>query len=116
MSVRMSVKYAVILFAAALTVAGGRIVPTGAAEPAKPSVSVEARDLVERMGKTLLAQQFSFTARTLRVYRDLNNQPLHVVHVIKVVVRRPDRLRIDVSGDDGETQLFYDGKTTSLYG
>ena len=52
----------------------------------------------------------------MRVYRDANNQPLHIVHVIKVVVRRPDRLRVDVNGDDGETQLFYDGKTTSLYG
>jgi hypothetical protein len=116
MSIRMSVKSAVIFVAGSLAVAGGGIVPTGAAEPAKPSVSAEARDLVERMGKTLLAQQFSFTARTLRVYRDANNQPLHIVHVIKVVVRRPDRLRVDVNGDDGETQLFYDGKTTFLYG
>jgi hypothetical protein len=116
MSIRISFKYAAILVAALLSVAGAWIVPAGAAEPARPVVSAEARDLVERMGKSLLAQQFSFTARTLRVYRDANNQPLHIGHVIKVVVRRPDRLRIDVNGDDGETQLFYDGKTTFLYG
>jgi hypothetical protein len=30
-------------------------------------------------------------------------------------VRRPDRLRVDLDGDDGPRQLFYDGKTLTLY-
>jgi hypothetical protein len=68
------------------------------------------------MGKTLLADQFSFQARTLRVYVEPSGQPLHVGHTIKVVLRRPDRLMISVVGDDGSTKLFYDGKTAILLG
>ncbi len=87
----------------------------GAAEPAKRTVSTEARAAVEKMGKTLLAEQFSFTVRTLRVYADDNRQPLHIGHTMKVTLRRPDRLRVDVTGDDGATQLLYDGKSTVLF-
>lgn len=68
------------------------------------------------MGKTLLGNEFSFKARTIRVYEEDNGQPLHIFHAMKVVVRRPDRLAVHVSGDDGNTDLFYDGKTVSLVG
>jgi hypothetical protein len=34
---------------------------------------------------------------------------------MKVIVRRPDRVRIDVTGDDGSTKLYYDGKTAVLF-
>ena len=74
------------------------------------------RASVAQMGKTLLADQFSFQARTLRVYVEPSGQPLHVGHTIKVVLRRPDRLMISVAGDDGSTKLFYDGKTAILLG
>ena len=87
-----------------------------AAGPPKPTVSPEALATVERMGKTLLAEQFSFRARTLRSYADLNGQPLHIVHTMNVTIHRPDKLLVDVTGDDGQTKLFYDGKTTVLYG
>jgi hypothetical protein len=83
---------------------------------AKPTISDEASTAVAQMGKTLLANQFSFQAHTIRVYAESDGQPLHIAHNIKVIVRRPDRLRVDVTGDDGSTQLFYDGKTVVLYG
>ena len=32
-----------------------------------------------------------------------------------MVVRRPDRLAVDVTGDDGATKIAYDGKNLTLY-
>jgi len=90
--------------------------PVLAANPPKPAVSEEVRAALAQMGKTLLADQFSFQARTLRVYVERNGQPLHIAHTIQVVVRRPDRLSINLSGDDGSTRLYYDGKTVTLLG
>lgn len=87
-----------------------------AASPAKPTISEEAQAAVAQMGKTLRAQQFSFQVHTLRVYVERDGQPLHIAHTINIVVRRPDRLTISVTGDDGSTKLFYDGKTVSLLG
>jgi len=34
----------------------------------------------------------------------------------KVTVRRPDRMMIDLTGDDGATKLYYNGKTVVIYG
>ena len=45
-----------------------------------------------------------------------DGQPLHIAHLIKVTVRRPDRLLIEVSGDDGSHKLIYNGKTVVLFG
>src|SRR5206468_2517096 len=88
------------------------VIPAGlAANPPKPAISDEIRAALAQMAKSLLADQFSFQARTLRVYVDQSGQPLHIAHSIRVVVRRPDRLMISVTGDDGSTKLFYDGKT-----
>jgi len=70
----------------------------------------------ERLGKTLQAGHFSFKSRSLRAYAGPNGELLHIEHQIKTVVRRPDRLAVEVSGDDGATKLFYDGKTVTLSG
>jgi len=115
MAMRISLK--TILILAGLGVVGPLSVDGAlqAASPAKPAISEEASTAVAQMGKTLLADQYSFQARTLRVYADSNGQPLHIAHALKVTLRRPDRLRADVVGDDGSTSLIYDGKTTVLY-
>jgi hypothetical protein len=62
------------------------------------------------MGKTLQAQAFSFTVRTIRV-ADQNGDWVHVFHNSKVTARRPDRMLAVRTGDDGESELIYDGKT-----
>jgi len=90
--------------------------PALAANPPKPAISEEIRAALAQMGKSLLADDFSFQVRTLRVYVDPSGQPLHIAHLIKVVVRRPDRVTISVTGDDGSTKLLYDGKTVTLFG
>jgi hypothetical protein len=100
---------------AASAVCVGVSAPAFSATPAKPVISPEASAAMMQMGQTLLAKQFSFQARTLRVYADTDGRFLHIGHALKVVVRRPDRLRADIDGDDGVNQLFYDGKTLVLY-
>jgi hypothetical protein len=82
----------------------------------KPVISEEASAALTRMGQTLRgAEQFSFQARTIRVYADANGQPLHIFHTLKVVVHRPNRMLVDVSGDDGSSRLVFDGKTAIIY-
>ncbi|MGA8193214.1 MAG: hypothetical protein WB902_07570, partial [Acetobacteraceae bacterium] len=62
-----------------------------AATPPKPTISEDARAAVAQMGKTLLAKEFSFRARTLRAYANENGVLLHIEHDFKITVRRPDR-------------------------
>jgi len=89
----------------------------GAAEPpqaVKPAITDEATAALQQMSKTLLSKDLSFKAETIRVYQDAHGQPLHIFHTMKVVARRPDRLAINVTGDDGSTKVLYDGKTVSV--
>lgn len=89
-----------------------------AAEPAppfRPAISDEAATAVSQMGKTLLARDLSITARTIRVYLSESGQPLHIFHKMKIVMRRPDRIAIESIGDDGRYNLFYDGKSASIF-
>jgi hypothetical protein len=89
-----------------------------AAEPAKqakPAISEEASAALLRMGQTLRAEQFSFQARTIRVYATPDGEPLHIFHTLKVTVHRPNRVMAEVSGDDGSSKLFFDGKTATVY-
>jgi hypothetical protein len=91
--------------------------PAYAAEPAaaKPAISAEAAAAVLRMGHSLQAPQFSFTAETIRVYSANNGEFLHIFHTLKIVVRRPNRLAAEVTGDDGSSKVVFDGKTAWIY-
>jgi len=89
-----------------------------AAEPAKqakPAISEEASAALQRMGQTMRAEQFSFQAQTIRVYATPDGEPLHIFHTLKVTVHRPNRVMAEVSGDDGSSKLFFDGKTATVY-
>jgi hypothetical protein len=95
------------------------LVPPGgstavAASPPKPAISEDARAAVAQMGTTLRAKEFSFHARTIRVTSNKGDVLLHIEHAFAVTARRPDRLLIDATGDDGPRQLIYDGKTAVL--
>jgi hypothetical protein len=115
MPIQMSLKVVAVLAGVGVASLVG-VAPAGqAAGPPKPTISKEASAAVAQMGKSLSAERFSFQVRTLRVYADSNGQPLHIAHSIRVMVRRPDKLRIEVTGDDGSTKLFYNGKTVVLF-
>jgi len=80
------------------------------AKPAQPALSQEASTALLQMGQALLSKEFSVHVRTIRVSLDANGEPLHIFHTIDVLARRPDRLRVSMTGDDGSRKLFYDGK------
>jgi hypothetical protein len=88
--------------------------PALAASPSKPAISEDARSALARMGTTLQGKDFSFQARTIRVYANQNGELLHIAHKFEVTMRRPDRLLVDGTGDDGPRKLIYDGKTAML--
>ncbi len=87
-----------------------------AAAAPKPAISDDASTAIAQMGKSLAAREFSFRSRTLRVYPGPGGQPLHIAHSMNVTVRRPDRLLVDMTGDDGSVRLYYDGKSATLFG
>jgi hypothetical protein len=97
-----------LLVSVGIGLASGSARAAGSAEPA---ISPDASSALAQMAKTLGAQAFSFQARTIRVYSDVNDQPLHIEHTFKLTVRRPDRMLVDVVGDDGAAKVIYDGKT-----
>src|SRR6516164_4819776 len=79
-------------------------------------IGPEALDALKRMGKTVAAKQFSFQSRTLRAYAGPNGESLHIAHMSHIIYRRPDRLSVSVTGDDGSIKILYDGTTLVLYG
>jgi hypothetical protein len=85
-------------------------------KPVQVGISREASAAMQRMAKTLSANDFSFQVRTIRVHLGDQGQPLHICHNIKVTTHRPDRLAVQAVGDDGDNDLFYDGKTVFLVG
>ena len=112
---RMMATYITSLYVAlavSLAMIGGSFAV--AATPPKPTITEDARAAIALMGKTLLAKEFTFKATTIRPYAYENGVLLHVGHDFKITVRRPDRMLIDVNGDDGPRKLFYDGKTVVL--
>jgi hypothetical protein len=86
-----------------------------ATQQKKPAISEEASAALLRMGQTLRAEQFSFQVRTIRVYGDPSGEPLHIFHTMKVTVHRPNRMLVDISGDDGDNKLVFDGKNAVIY-
>src|SRR3954471_1650158 len=81
---------------------------------ADDAIDPEAKEAVTKMGRTLSTGAFSFRAYTIRQY-EKDNVPLHIFHSAQVLVRRPDRLMVNMNGDDGQAQIGYDGKTLTVY-
>lgn len=108
-----------LLMSALSVLAGSAAVQTAHAQQptssVRPALSEDAGAALAALNKTLSAPELSFTARTARVFLDGSGQPLHIFHTMKVLVRRPDRLKIQVTGDDGANDLFYDGKSVTLF-
>jgi len=112
----MKVRFAVVLAGMALCAVGGGVPALAqTAQSVQPAMGGEAANALLQMGQTLQSKEFSFKAQTIRVFEDADAQPLHIFHTMNVLVRRPDRLAIQVTGDDGSAKLFYDGKTLTVF-
>jgi hypothetical protein len=84
--------------------------PALAAPPAQPAIRPDASAAVAAMGNALQAPAYSVQVRTIRE-SDQNGDWIHVFHASKLTVRRPDRLLYIRTGDNGQSELIYDGKT-----
>lgn len=108
-------------FAVALlsAVSVGAIPPTrisAHAESAQDTaISPAVRAALERMNKSLMSGAFSFSSHTVRAYVGPNGELLHIEHNTKTTVQRPDRLKVDVTGDDASSKIYYDGKSLVIY-
>lgn len=117
----MSIKKARRARLAVLLIAGLAAVPsllsfTALADEAKPSaVGNDVVQALNSMSKTLQAPHFSFQALTFRAYAGPNGELLHIAHTYKAILSRPDRLSVDITGDDGASKLLYDGKNLTVY-
>src|SRR5215469_2118736 len=98
----------------AAMIAGPVLYATQPMAQQQDAISPEARHAVTTMGQTLASGGFAFHAVTVRQY-EKDNLPLHIFHEAEVTVRRPDRFLVEVAGDDGETELGYDGSTLTVY-
>jgi hypothetical protein len=61
------------------------------------------------------APRFTFKAVTDRETPSVNGQMLDFVSVSRVSVERPDKVRVDTTGDRFAASLWYDGKTLSIF-
>jgi hypothetical protein len=77
-------------------------------------VTQEASQAVKDMSDTLSKGTYAFEFTTFREY-EKEGLVLHIAHHAQVVVKRPDRLSVDIDGDDGNVRITYDGSKLTLF-
>ena len=86
-------------------------------EPAKPAVDPAAISALQKMGEFLRNQQvFTVQARTTTDDVLPSGQKVQFGGTIDMKVRRPDRMRIDMTGDRRNERIYYDGKAFTVFG
>jgi hypothetical protein len=87
------------------------------AKSAKPAVDPEAIEALHKMGAFLREQQ-KFSIKATMTTDDLlsSGQKVQFNGTVELMVRRPDRLRMNIEGDRRDEHLFYDGKTFTIFG
>jgi hypothetical protein len=98
----------------------GQVAP-GAAPPvattAPPVVTEQANRLLQQMGDYVSsADQFTFHTEITFDHVLPSGQRLQYTASEDVALQRPNRLYVEWSGDLGDRQFWYDGKTVTLYG
>jgi hypothetical protein len=91
--------------------------PAQAKPAAKPAVDPDAITALHKMGAFLRDQQ-KFSVRSSVTTDDLlaSGQKVQFEGTVELMVRRPDRLRMNVRGDRRDEKIFYDGKTFTIFG
>jgi hypothetical protein len=86
-------------------------------EPAKPAVDPEAISALQKMGEFLRNQQ-AFTVQARATTDDVlpTGQKVQFGGAVDMKIRRPDRMRVDISGDRRNERFYYDGKTFTIFG
>ncbi len=83
---------------------------------AKPAVDPDAIAALQRMGAFLRDQQ-KFSVRASVTTDDLlaSGQKVQFGGTVELLVRRPDRLRMNVRGDRRDEHIYYDGKSFTIF-
>jgi hypothetical protein len=94
--------------------------PSGAAAPEStapaPVVSTQVDDLLKQMADYIgSAEQFTFHADIIFDHVLPSGQKLQFSATEDVALQRPGRLYVEWSGDLGDRQFWYDGKSVTLY-
>ncbi len=111
-------RHLMVMTAVAGVALGAGICPASAlAKSAKPAIDPEAMAALHKMGAFLRDQQ-KFSVRANLTTDDLlaSGQKVQFNGSVELMVRRPDRLRMDIRGDRHDEHLYYDGKTFTIYG
>jgi hypothetical protein len=82
-----------------------------------PAIEPKAEKALRQMSDYLNSlEKFSFHTENTTDEMQTSGQKLQFGHAVDVSVRRPDRLRASVKGDIRNQELYYDGKSITLYG
>jgi hypothetical protein len=112
---------AVLWLAPALARPQAKAAPKAPAPPVAtpappPPIEPAVLDRLKAMSDFLrAAPRFTFKAITDRETPSTNGQMLDFVSVSRVSVERPDKVRVDTTGDRFAASLWYDGKTLSIF-
>jgi hypothetical protein len=90
--------------------------PAEATAPAKLELEAKAMDILKAVGSRLAAANtLKFTA--VETFESLSRQGAPLVYATKsdVIVQRPDKLRVIISGDGPASEFYYDGKAMMAY-
>jgi hypothetical protein len=106
-----------VLLSVPLADAKAATTPTAPAPPAEgQAIEPEAKATLARMSDYLRTLQvFHIHAASTKDDIVQGDFKVQKAEVVDVTVRRPDRLRADVTGDERTLQLFFDGKTLTLF-
>jgi len=90
--------------------------PSGSQEK-KPSIDPQADKILHQMSAYLGGfQQFSFHIENSVDTLLPCKQKLQLSRAVDMFVKRPNRLRANIDGDRVSQELYYDGKSITLYG
>jgi len=85
-------------------------------DPAKPAIDPDAISALRKMGEFLRNQQaFVVQAKMTTDHVIGSGQKVQFGATVNLKVRRPDRMRMDIAGDRRNEQIYYDGKTFTVF-
>ena len=83
----------------------------------KPSIDPQVENLLRAMSEYVGGfQQFTFHAESSVDTLLTGNQKLQILRSVDMFVKRPNRLRINIDDDKVDQEIYYDGKSITLYG
>lgn len=109
---KFRVVFAIFVLSAILP--GGPVCSADAGDP--PVIEAKAAELLRQMSDFLNGlRQFSFHTENSVDTVLPSGQKLQLGRAVDVFVRRPDRLRAQIDGDLLDQELFYDGRSITLF-